>query len=115
MLAIGRWESSIKSLVTKGFMRGEHLAGGMQYTITNAGRAAITEREHEENAQWGALIEAGSRMGVAHKTAREHVEVAAQAIATAAKTSAAPGDTPETAAQKWMRAVLERVLDILNG
>ena len=114
MLAIGRWEAPCKALAAKGMMQVQMLNGGPQYTITEAGRAAIQDREKEEDRNWGALIEAGSRLGAAQKTAREHVEAAAQAIAKAAKAGSAPGDTPESAARKWMPAILERALDIIN-
>ena len=115
MLAIGRWEKSIIALTAKGMMQKQFLNGGAQYTITDAGRQAITERDREDDKQLGALIEAGSRLGAAQKTAREHVEAAAQSIAAAARAGSAPGDTPQTAARKWMPAILERALDLLTN
>lgn len=113
MLAIGRWEVSIKSLVAKGLMRSEHIAGGPQYTITKAGRDAITEREQEETRQ---LTAAGSNMVAAQRTARDLVETVAKALAECAKMSAlVTGDTPETSARKWSPLILERALDIINN
>lgn len=115
MLPIGRWKPSIEALGARGLLKCEMLNGGPQYTITEVGREAIKDREREEDRQIGAVIEAGSRMGAAQKTARDHVEAAAKSIAAAAKAGAAPGDSPETAARKWMPAILERALDIINN
>jgi len=115
MLAIGHWEKSIKALAARGLLNMGIFNGGPQYTISNAGRQALKEREQAEDKQWGALIKAGSKLGDAQKTARDHIESAAQSIAAAAKAGSVLGDTPETAARKWMPAILERALDIINN
>jgi hypothetical protein len=115
MLAIGRWQKPTEDLTRKGFLKCEIIAGGPQYSITPAGREAIVGREAEDDKKLGAIIEQGHRIGTAHKTAREHAEAAAQAIAECAKASSPmTGDTPEAAARKWAPIVLERALDIIN-
>lgn len=115
MLAIGRWASPVESLTTKGFLKKDIINGGPQYTITEAGRAAIVDRDHEDDKQLGAIIEQGSRIGAAQKIARDQAEIAAQALAKAAKAGAVLGDTPETSARKWMPVIMERALDIINN
>jgi hypothetical protein len=112
MLPIGRWKPSIEALTERGLMVGQHLNGGLQYTITRAGKAAITEREQEENKQIGQLIERSNSIAVVKKLAEE----AAQKLASAAKESQAiTGDSAEVALEKWTKAVVERAKDLING
>ena len=112
MLPIGRWKPSIEALTERGLMVGQHLNGGLQYTITRAGKAAISEREQEENKQIGQLIERSNSIVVVKKLAEE----AAQKLASAAKESQAiTGDGPEVALEKWTKAVVERAKDLING
>lgn len=116
MLAIGRWERPIKNLTEKGFLKCQQLAGGPQYTITDAGRLELNATDAEEDRNLAKIIEQGSRIGAAQKTARDHAEAVAQAIASCAKVSASmTGDTPEMAAKKWSPIILERALDIINN
>jgi len=115
MLAIGRWAAPMESLTGKGFLKKDIINGGPQYTITEAGRTALVDRDREDDKHLGAIIEQGSRIGAAQKLAREQAEVAAQALAKAAKAGAVLGDTPEASARKWMPVILERALDIINN
>jgi hypothetical protein len=55
MLAIGRWKKPIADLTTKGFMKLEYINGGPQFTITDAGRAAMTK---QDNDNVGSFVEA---------------------------------------------------------
>ena len=113
MLPIGRWEEPTKSLATKGFMKCEIIAGGPQYTITEAGRAAM-EKGDDDNIR--GIIETTSEVGTMQKEARAGAEKAAQLLAKIAKLSASiTGDTPETAARRWSTIVLNRALDIINN
>ena len=113
MLPIGRWEGPTKSLAARGFMKCEILAGGPQYTITEAGRAAM-EKGDDDNIR--AIIETTSEVGTMQKEARAGAETAAQLLAKIAKLSASiTGDTPETAARRWSTIVLNRALDIINN
>jgi hypothetical protein len=113
MLAIGRWANSIKSLERKGFLRVHTINGGPQYTITDTGREAIAGREQSENQQFAAL---GSELTSVQKACRNHVEVAAQAIASCARESSRmTGDLPAVDAERWLKVILNRVKDLLNG
>jgi hypothetical protein len=113
MLAIGRWEGSVKSLAKRGLLKCEMLNGGPQYTITDAGRQAMQQGD-DENIR--AMIGASASVGAAQKTVRDAAEVVAQSLAEVAKTSAPiTGDTPETAARRWSTIILNRALDIING
>ena len=113
MLAIGSWEQPTKSLEAKGFMKREIINGGPQYTITDAGRAAM---EAEDNKNLKAMIEKGAIAGTAQKQCRELAEQAAQNIAKCARlTSVAMGDAPVAAGERWTKVILERVADLLNG
>ena len=112
MLPIGRWKPSIESLTEKGYMCGQHLNGGLQYTITRAGKAAIAEREQDENKQIGELITRSNTIAAVKKLAEE----AAQKLAQAARESVAiTGHSAETALQEWGKAVLTRARGLLNG
>lgn len=113
MLAIGRWESPIKSLERKGFLRVQTINGGPQYTITDTGREAIAEREQDEVKQ---LSFAGVRLFSTQTACRDHAEAAAQAIANCARESSkATGDSPTVAAERWLKVIMDRVKDLLNG
>lgn len=113
MLAIGRWAASLGTLVAKGLMKREFINGGPQYTITDAGRAAIEDRDIEDDKRLGDAL---AQTGTAQKSAREQAEIAAQTLAACAESSAElTGDTPETAARKWLPIILTRALDIINN
>lgn len=113
MLAIGHWQQPVQALCRKGFMKCELIAGGPQYTITDAGRKAM-EQGDDENIR--SMIEASSSAGTAQKAARDVAEQTAQKLAECAKLSSPiTGDTPETAARRWSTIVLNRALDIING
>ena len=113
MLPIGRWEEPTKSLAAKGFMKCEILAGGPQYMITEAGRAAM-EKGDDDNIR--AIIETTSEVGTTQKEARVGAETAAQMLAKIVKLSTPiTGDIPETAARRWSTIILNRALDIINN
>jgi hypothetical protein len=113
MLAVGRWELPVKSLTNKGLLKCEMLNGGPQYSITDAGRAAMKQGD-DDNIR--AMLQAASSVGTAQKEVRVGAETAAQLLAEIAKLSAPiTGDTPETAARRWSTIILNRALDIING
>ena len=84
MLAIGRWESSTKNLAARGLMQLQMLNGGPQYTITDAGRAAIARREAEENQELATIVNKFRPTDEIKERARQ----AANLLAGAAKLSA---------------------------
>jgi len=116
MLAIGHWEQPTRHLEAEGLLKKEMLNGGWQYTITDAGRAAIREREQEEDRQLGAIIEKASSMDAAQQSCRNYAEQAAQAIANCARESVkTTGNAEQADAERWVRVILERVKDLLGG
>ena len=111
MLPIGRWKLPIEALTERGLMVGQHLNGGLQYTITRAGKAAITEREQEENKQIGQLIERSNSVVVVKKLAEE----SAQKLAQAAKESVQiTGDSAQVALQEWAKQVIARAKVLID-
>ena len=111
MIAVGRWQKPIESLLGKGFMMSR---GGDNFNcvITDAGRAAAKEAE---DAPFRELIETGSKIGATQKGIRDFAEQAAQLLATAARAAhSAVGDAPEYAARKWSEIILHRALEILR-
>lgn len=109
MMAIGRWEKSIDSLVQKGLMeRGDK----WNNWITPAGREAIKEAEDEP---YRKILEVGINLRNQQEQARASVEQAATHLMFAAKASAlATGDSPQAAAASWSPKVLERALELLR-
>lgn len=116
MLAIGRWERSIQDLAAKGLMRSEHINGGSQYTITKAGRAAIEEREQEENQQLADVINRSRQAKIVRGTIQDFCEQAAKLLVDAARASMQiTGESPQIASRKWNEVILRRALELLNG
>ena len=113
MLAIGRWELPTRALEQRGLLKKEIIAGGPQYTITDAGREAIAAREQIETADLKALV---NRVTTLIGGIRGDAERAAQYLAKAAKASEqVNGDAPEVAAKHWSESILVRALEILRG
>ena len=114
MLAIGRWELPIKSCAKQGFLKSEFIAGGPQYTITEAGHTELDVAEHEENQQLANIINSSS---ATLASIRGKAEQSAQLLAQAAKESEqATGDAAKVAAERWSEMILKRALDIIaNG
>ena len=111
MMAIGRWQKPIESLLQKGLMMSR---GGDNFNcvITDTGRAAAKEAE---DAPFRELLETGSKIGATQKGIRDFAEQAAQLLAKAARAShSAVGDAPEYAAKKWSEIILQRALEILQ-
>ena len=116
MLAIGRWERSIQDLAAKGLMRSEHINGGSQYTITKAGRAAIEEREQEENQQLADVINRSRQAKIVRGTIQDFCEQAAKLLVDAARASMQiTGESPQIASRKWNEVILRRALELLDG
>jgi hypothetical protein len=111
MLALGRWEAPIHALANRGLMQGQMINGGPQYIITEAGRAAIKDRELEEDRQLGSIINTASAV----TTARRYAEDAAQLLAKTANLSQEiTGDLPADAAKQWSDSILRRALELLD-
>jgi len=113
LLAIGRWAGPCASLTGKGLLQKNFIAGGDQYTITDAGRVAA---EKADDSNLGAMIEQGSQVGTAQKSARDHSEQAAKELCDAARDSVKiTGDSLATAVRKWADVAMRRALELLNG
>ncbi len=111
MIAVGRWQKPIESLLQKGYMASR---GGDNFNcvITDTGRTAAREAE---DAPFRELIETGSKIGATQKGIRDFAEQAAQLLAKAARAShSAVGDAPEYAAKKWSEIILRRALEVLR-
>jgi hypothetical protein len=114
MMAIGRWQKPVESLLEKGLMQSR---GGdnSNCVITAAGRAVAKAAKEAEDAPFRELIETGSKIGATQKGIRDFAEQAAQLLAKAAKAShGAVGDAPEYSAKKWSEVILQRALEILR-
>ena len=110
MAAIGRWEAPINSLVEKGLLlRGDKFNN----FITPAGKAAAKK---DEDANYAALLETGTKINNARAMAQQSVEQAAQHLVIAGRATAQlTGDNPKDAMRQWATAAIKRALEILDG
>ena len=110
MMAIGRWEAPINSLVEKGF-----LTKGDKFNarITLAGRMAAKK---DEDANYAAMLETGTKINNARTVAQQSVEQAAQHLVIAGRSTAQlTGENPKTEMRRWATAAINRALEILDG
>lgn len=113
MLPIGRWEGPTKSLAARGFMKCEILAGGPQYTITDAGHLALNNSEKEDDDRLTqAIAKANNATHTAKKCAEEAAVLLTQAIRS---TQTVTGESPDIIARKWCATIQRRALELLDG
>ena len=109
MMPVGQWEGSVLSLAKRGLMERKDQ---FNYIISAAGHAAlrVVKLEEDRTATDGArkLIEIHNH----HVHARNEVETAAMALASAIRhTTKATGDSPSVALEKWWPVLKKRVLE----
>ena len=113
LAAIGRWKPSVESLVAKGFLRHHDVAN---HTITDAGRKALQERNHQDDQAYHQILDHGRQVQNARSQAQISVEAAAHALAVAAKALALEsGDSLHTTLMQAMATAGTRALEILHG
>lgn len=113
MIPIGRWEKPIKSLAEKGLL---HANDSVNYVITDAGRQAWASRDSEDDVLISQSLNLNNKIANARLQSQQSIEQAAQAFATAARATALlTGETPQSAARNWSKALVERTLSILDG
>jgi hypothetical protein len=117
MMAIGRWEPAVESLVRKGFMRQMDRFNNF---ITPAGKAAIEAADKEDEAAVEQALRATVRK--AHLIAplqnkmQGEVEAAAQALVQAAHAAhAATGDLMGVAIDKIAAIAVRRAKEMTDG
>jgi len=112
MLAIGRWEQPVKSLVAKGYLHDT----GTSHHITSAGRKAAAAEGDPDDALAHRMIGIHNKRIQVRSVAQPLIESAAASLATAAReTSKITGDTPQHAAREWSQEVLRLALEKLDA
>ncbi len=107
---IGRWEQPIKSLHARGLLQ---MFNAWNYGITDAGRAALAEREKGDDEDLKRVLNAGNKIATVNASARVAAEESAKHLANAIRTSViATGEKPEVCARKWMEAIIKRALEL---
>ena len=113
MIPIGRWRAPILALTERGLMQ---CNDSVNYAITLEGRAAVAERNREDDEMLQPLLEHANKLANTRTQAQLSVEQAAQFLAQAAKVSALEtGDDVVVALRKWSRVALDRALELVNG
>lgn len=113
LIAIGRWEKPLASLVQRGLVTRHDKAN---HSITDAGRLALADEERKTDHALGQMIEGSSRIGSEQARIRAQAEQMAQTLATMANDSSRiTRDATTDAARKWSDIVLNRALEILGA
>ena len=109
---IGRWKEPVLELARKGLLQ---RLNEVNYAITLEGRKACAERDREDDAALGRLLESSSKVGQVQRQSVELVESAAQNLAAAASWSAkVTGDDPIYALRQWSEQALKRALELIK-
>ena len=109
---IARWEKPVYELARRGLATRKD---AFNYIISGAGRERVAQLEKEHDAALGGLIERCGVMEVTQKRIIDFAEQAAQLLAVEALASAkVTSDSPEIAARKWSKVILDRALELLR-
>lgn len=114
MAPIGRWEKPILSLAARGFLVDK--SQGVNFAITQEGRAALAKHEEAINGDLRTAIEGNNKIANARTQMQQSVEQAALHLSFAARAaSAATGDSSETAIKKLSELASTRALELVKA
>lgn len=109
MMAIGRWEAPVNSLVARGYLK-QH--DKFNNSITDAGRQAVNQDEDDDIR---AMITVNNAIANGRQKTREAAEaIAVQLVDLAEASSRITGDSKRDALEKWSRQILTRALEIMR-
>ena len=112
LIAIGRWEKPIDSLVKRGLL---HANDKFNNVITDAGAKALEGHERNEDAVLLKVINKQLEAQHTQTNIQTFAEQAAQLLAQAARTSAeVTGDTETWAADQWGQVIIKRARELLE-
>jgi hypothetical protein len=108
--AIGRWESTVKSLVRRGFLQ-DMTGDFFNCQITETGKSASAESEAELDRALGRM----RKMAIAQESIQEMAEKCAQVLVKIARMShEETGTASVDAAVKWSGVILDRAKELLR-
>jgi hypothetical protein len=114
MIAIGRWQKPIESLLKRGFLK-DVTGYKFNCVITEAGRAAMDGQEAEDDRALGTAIDRMREMAIAQKSIQEMAEQCAQVLVKIAEASSVvTGDAKDIAAKNWSKVFLDRARELLR-
>lgn len=109
MMPIGRWETPVKSLLARGYLRANNKFNNV---ITETGRQAVNNDENE-TAQH--MIEANNVAVIGKQNAREAAEaIAVQLVDLAELSVKITGNDKAAAVHKWGRLILIRAAELIK-
>lgn len=119
MAPIGRWKEPTESLVAKGFLRPRphpgDPTGHFNMHITDAGKDAAVQMDHEDYVALGGLLETASRIGHIQRKCAAHAEqIAVQIVDLVELSVQATGGSKLDSAKQWCEVIGNRVKEILK-
>ncbi len=114
MIAMGRWEKPVRSLIKRGFLN-DASGDGFNCFITDAGKAAFEGQEAEDDRQLGKAIDRARDVQMAQQNLQQLAEQAAAVLSHMAMVSSGvTGDSRHLAADKWGKVVIARAKELLG-